>query len=157
MSDTSSNDPYDPNRPWQPSEPPPPPPPQWTGGQLGQYGAPAPGQGYGQPGDQPSYGQSPYGQSPYGQPAGQPPPNYLVWGILSTLFCCLPLGVASIIFSSQVSSKYAMGDIAGAQASSDKARKFAIWSAVAGVVLTALLLFLAVLLPVLAARSGPSY
>ena len=28
----------------------------------------------------------------------QPPPNYLVWAILSTLFCCLPLGIASIVF-----------------------------------------------------------
>jgi hypothetical protein len=93
--------------------------------------------GYGQP-PQPAYGQQPgYGQQPppgYGQPAGPPPPNHLVWAILSTLLCCLPLGVASIVFAAQVNSKWAAGDVAGAQASSEKAKKFAIWSAVAGLV-----------------------
>jgi hypothetical protein len=55
-----------------------------------------------------------------------------VWAILSTVLCCLPLGIASIVFSAQVNNKYAVGDLAGAQASSAKAKKFAIWSAVAG-------------------------
>ena len=75
------------------------------------------------------------------QPAGAygtPPPNYLVWAILSTIFCCLPLGIASIVFAAQVNSKYAAGDLAGAQESSEKAKKFAIWSAVAGVVVAVL-------------------
>ena len=64
---------------------------------------------------------------------GAPPPNYLVWAILSTVLCCLPLGVASIVFAAQVNSKWAMGDVAGAQLSSSKAKKFAIWSAIAWV------------------------
>lgn len=64
---------------------------------------------------------------------GAPPPNYLVWAILSTVLCCLPLGVASIVFAAQVNSKWAMGDVAGARTSSDKAKKFAIWSAIAWV------------------------
>lgn len=67
-------------------------------------------------------------------PTGTPPPNYLVWAILSTLFCCLPLGVVSIVFAAQVNSKYAMGDIAGAQESSNKAKMWAMWSAIIGVV-----------------------
>ena len=134
---TGSNDPYDPNRP------PPPPPsgdqptqPQWgtnppDGGQQG--GQPAqPGQPGGQPYGSPQYGQ------PYGQPAGSPPPNYLVWAILATIFCCLPLGIASIVFAAQVNSKYSSGDTAGARASSEKAKMFAIWSAVVGVVIGAL-------------------
>ncbi len=75
---------------------------------------------------------------PYGQPAGAPPQNYLVWAILSTLFCCLPLGIASIVFAAQVNGKYAAGDLAGAQESSEKAKKFAIWSAIAGVVVIGL-------------------
>ena len=81
-----------------------------------------------QPYGQPQYGQPQYGQ-PYGQPAGAPPQNYLVWAILSTLFCCLPLGIASIVFAAQVNGKYQAGDHAGAQESSEKAKKFAIWSA----------------------------
>ena len=140
---TGSNDPYDPNRP------PPPPPsgdqpaqPQWgtnppegqPGGQPAQPGQPGqPGQPYGSP----QYGAPQYGQ-PYGQPAGSPPPNYLVWAILSTIFCCLPLGIASIVFAAQVNGKYAAGDVAGAQESSRKAKQFAIWSAVVGVVVGAL-------------------
>ena len=74
--------------------------------------------------------------SPYSAPGAQgtPPPNYLVWAILSTILCCLPFGVASIVFSNQVNTKWAMGDVAGAQEASDKAKKFAIWGAIIGVV-----------------------
>jgi hypothetical protein len=46
-----------------------------------------------------------------------PPPkpnNHLVTSILVTLFCCLPLGIAAIVFSAQVDSKHARGDYAGA-------------------------------------------
>jgi predicted secreted protein len=69
---------------------------------------------------------------------GMPPPNYLVWAILTTIFCCLPLGVVSIVFSTQVNSKWALGDVAGAQEASVKARKFAIWSAVTSAIIIVL-------------------
>ena len=83
----------------------------------------------------------------YNQPTagGTPPPNYLVWAILSTIFCCLPLGIASIVFAAQVNGKYQAGDVAGAQESSRKAKQFAIWSAVAGLIVAALYLVFAVL------------
>lgn len=86
--------------------------------------------------------------SPYGGQgaAGTPPPNYLVWAILSTVLCCLPLGVASIVFSTQVNSKWALGDVAGAQDSSAKAKKFAIWSAIAWAIVAALYLIFFVVL-----------
>lgn len=64
-----------------------------------------------------------------------PPPNHLVWAILTTVLCCLPLGVVSIVFSTQVNSKWAMGDVTGAQDASEKAKKFAIWSAIVQAVL----------------------
>ncbi len=51
-------------------------------------------------------------------------PNYLIPAILSTVFCCLPLGVVSIVFATQVNSKIAAGDIAGAMESSKKAKMF---------------------------------
>ena len=50
--------------------------------------------------------------------------NYLIPAILSTIFCCLPLGVVSIIFATQVNSKIATGDIAGAMEASKKAKMF---------------------------------
>jgi hypothetical protein len=78
----------------------------------------------------------PFGSMPPGQPSmGSPPPNYLVWSILTTIFCCLPLGIVSIVFAAQVNSKWAAGDVAGAQDSSAKARRWAIWGAVIGVIL----------------------
>ena len=66
------------------------------------------------------------------------PQNYLVWAILSTLFCCLPLGIVSIVYAAQVSGKYSSGDYAGAVTSSENAKKWAIYSAVAAVALTVL-------------------
>jgi hypothetical protein len=65
---------------------------------------------------------------------GAPPPNYLVWAILTTILCCPPVGIPSIVFSTRVNSKWAMGDVAGAQDASEKAKKFAIYAAIAGVV-----------------------
>ena len=85
--------------------------------------------------------------SPYGQGApGTPPPNYLVWAILTTVLCCLPLGVVSIVFSTQVNSKWALGDVTGAQDASAKARKFAIWSAIAWAIVVVLYVIFFVLL-----------
>ncbi len=68
------------------------------------------------------------------QPAGQAPNNYLVWSILVTLFCCLPFGIVAIVKSSQVNGLWAQGRYAEAQASADSAKKWVIWSVVAGVV-----------------------
>src|SRR5438128_1606783 len=56
-------------------------------------------------------------------------PNYLVQSILVTIFCCLPLGVAAIIFAAQVNTKLQAGDYAGAVEASKKAKMFC-WIAV---------------------------
>ena len=112
----------------QGSMPPPPPPPPPSGG--GGYGAPPPGGGYGPP--------PPRGG--YGAPQGAPPPNHLVWAILTTLFCCLPFGIVSIVFAAQVNSKWAAGDVAGAHESSQKARRWAMVSAIVGIVVIGLYL-----------------
>ncbi|WP_246516158.1 CD225/dispanin family protein [Aequorivita echinoideorum] len=68
------------------------------------------------------------------QPMGTPPDNHLVWAILCTIFCCLPLGIVSIIKSTKVKELWAMGDTAGAQRAADEAKKWAIWGAVAAVI-----------------------
>jgi Gpi18-like mannosyltransferase len=54
-----------------------------------------------------------------------PPNNYLVWAILTTIFCCLPFGIVSIVYAAQVNSKWMMGDYDGARASSKNAKLWA--------------------------------
>jgi interferon-induced transmembrane protein len=75
--------------------------------------------------------QPPPGNYPPPQPQGAPPSSHLVLGILTTLFCCLPFGIISIVKASQVSGLWAQGQYAAAQASSAAAKKWAIWSIVA--------------------------
>ena len=84
----------------------------------------------------PQYGQPQYGQPQYGQPqypqypqGGMPPrpDSYLVWAILTTVLCCMPLGIVAIVKSSQVESRYNQGDYAGAQKASEDAKKWCIY------------------------------
>jgi uncharacterized membrane protein YozB (DUF420 family) len=82
--------------------------------------------------------------------------NNLVWAILSTLFCCLPLGIVSIIHAAKVNGLLAAGDVAGARDASEKAKKWAIWSALAWVVVVILYVVVFVLLGVGGAMSGAS-
>lgn len=51
-------------------------------------------------------------------------PNYLVWSILATIFCCLPLGIPAIVYSAQVETRLRMGDYDGAVDASEKAKTF---------------------------------
>jgi hypothetical protein len=64
----------------------------------------------------------------------QQPDSNLVWGILCTVLCCLPLGIVSIVYSSKVSGLWTQGRYAEAQTAADNAKKWAIWGAVAGVI-----------------------
>jgi hypothetical protein len=60
-------------------------------------------------------------------------PNYIVWAIVS-VFCCWPIAIVSIVSAVQVNKKIAAGDIAGAMASSRKAKTWAITSIIVGAV-----------------------
>ena len=86
---------------------------------------------------QPSYGpQQPYGAQP------PMPDTYMVWAVLVTVFCCLPFGIVSIVKASQVSSLYSQGRYQEAVAASEAAKKWAIWSAIAGVVISIIVIVL---------------
>jgi uncharacterized protein YqgC (DUF456 family) len=50
------------------------------------------------------------------------------------VLCCLPFGIVSIIQASKVSGLWGQGRYAEAQKASDDAKKWAIWGAVAGVI-----------------------
>lgn len=49
-------------------------------------------------------------------------PNYLWQSIVVTLCCCIPFGIVAIVYAAQVKSKLGVGDYAGAQAASGKAK-----------------------------------
>jgi len=81
-------------------------------------------------------------------------PNYLIPAIAATLLCCLPTGIASIIFATQVNAKVAAGDIAGAEAASKKAKLWMFISIGLGIVVwvVVILLNLGVILASLGSR-----
>lgn len=126
-------------------------------------------QPYQQAYQQPQYAQPQYGQPQYGQPYQQPymqqapmgnmppmPDSYLVWAILSTICCCLPLGVVSIVYSSKVSGLYASGQYNEAVKASQSAKKWAIWSAVSSLII-GVLYFILVMLGVAAGINSSIY
>ena len=55
----------------------------------------------------------------------------MIFAILSTVLCCLPLGVYAIICANKVDGLYAAGDYAGAVEQANAAKKWSIISAAA--------------------------
>lgn len=90
--------------------------------------------------DEPVQEPAPKAEEPQSQPrqAAAPaepcPPNYLVWTVLVTVLCCVPLGVVSLIYSSQVKTKYNAGDIEGAKKASSRAELWLILAFVLGLI-----------------------
>ena len=65
---------------------------------------------------------------------GSTPDNNMLWAILSTLFCCLPLGIVAIINAAKVDGLYRSGDYSGAQEAADNAKKYALYGLVIGII-----------------------
>lgn len=110
-------------------------PPSGGNDPYGSYGQ---GGGYGQGGDYGGgYGQG--GGHPGGYPGGpggfgeEKPSNNLVWAILSTLFCCLPLGIVSIVFAAKVDGLWSAGQYDAAREAAGKAKSWALISAGVGI------------------------
>ncbi|WP_328611718.1 CD225/dispanin family protein [Amycolatopsis sp. NBC_00345] len=79
-----------------------------------------------------------------GYQPGPPPSNNLVWAILTTIFCCLPFGIVSIVQAAKVNGLWAQGQGAAAQQAAQSAKKWAIISAAIGVVLIVISIILSV-------------
>lgn len=79
------------------------------------------------------------------QNLGPQPPNNLVWAILATVLCCLPLGVVSLVFAAQVDSFYSRGEYQKAVDASNKAKTWAIVSVVCGLIANVLIFGFAIL------------
>ncbi len=98
---------------------------------------------------QPQYGPQQYGQQPryygpqqYGPPQYGPqngnyrgnmpqkPENYMWLAIATTILCCLPLGIVSIIFASKSTSCWERGDYNGAKQNANLAKTWGIASAI---------------------------
>jgi hypothetical protein len=50
--------------------------------------------------------------------------SYLAQAVLTTIFCCTPLGIVAIVYASKVSAKKESGDHQGALTASREARKW---------------------------------
>lgn len=77
------------------------------------------------------------------------PDNNLVWAILCTVMCCLPLGIVAILKATSVEKLWHQGDYAGAQKAADDAKKYSIIGAIASAVFIVLYIILIVVLALL--------
>lgn len=68
------------------------------------------------------------------QPNMPKPYNNMVWAILTTIFCCLPFGIISIVKASSVDRLYNSGDYNGAYEAAKSAKQYAITSAILGLI-----------------------
>ena len=85
----------------------------------------------------------------YGQP--QKPINgttYLIFAIISTILCCLPLGIVAIVYASKINSLQRNGDYAGAQNAAKKAKMFTIIGTVAALVVSIFYIIFAVVIEI---------
>lgn len=76
------------------------------------------------------------GGNTFGASAGltdQCPNNYLVWTILTTILCCLPLGIPGIVYATKVEKLWNAGDRAGAQNAAEQAKMWCFISLGGGV------------------------
>ena len=77
---------------------------------------------------QPVYQQNGFNNNNNTNYLGPKPDNYLVWAILSTVLCCAPFGIASIVFSTKVDTLYYQGKLQEAQEAAKKAKTWFIVS-----------------------------
>lgn len=101
----------------------------YDSGAFGYPGYPQPG---GHPGMHPGVGMP--ARSFAAMPATEMPPKHTGYAVLTMIFCFWPLSLVALIRGSDIETRWAAGDYAGAQRASDEARKFCRWSLIVGIV-----------------------
>jgi hypothetical protein len=109
-----------------PSYQPPPPPPAAPAADVSPYSPPQ---------YQPPPGTLYTPQPAYGG-VGEAIPNYLPWAIAATLLCCMPGGIAAIIYSNKANTAKNLGDLAMAREAAKQAKTWLIISVVLGLLVS---------------------
>lgn len=68
------------------------------------------------------------------QPPVEKPDSFLVWSILTTVLCCLPLGIVAIVYSTKVDPLWDKGQYTEAADAAKNAKTFCILSLVFGII-----------------------
>lgn len=74
-------------------------------------------------------------------------PSPLVWSILATILCCMPLGVVSIVMACKENSCLAVYDFAGAAEANQSARTWAFWALITSIIGNGISFFILFALP----------
>lgn len=69
------------------------------------------------------------------------PENYLVWAILTTVLCCLPTGVAAIVYANKVDTLWNAGNYTEAEDAAKNAKMWVFISAGLGIVASIIAFF----------------
>ncbi len=69
------------------------------------------------------------------QPAMPKPGSNMILAVLTTVCCCLPLGIVGIVYASKVDGLYFAGDYAGALSAAKSARTWSVIGIVASLVI----------------------
>ena len=76
--------------------------------------------------------QEPIRRLPFDYGQFRPAKTLLIGAILSTLFCCVPLGIVAIVYAAMANGRFRAGDYEGSAAQAGKARTWIVVSVAAG-------------------------
>ena len=83
------------------------------------------------------------------QPVEFAPDSNLVWAILCTVLCCLPLGVVAIVKAASVDKLWMQGRKEEAKMAAKAAKSYSIWGAVISLIILVLYFIVLLAIPAL--------
>ena len=91
------------------------------------------------------------------QPVEFAPDSNLVWAILCTVLCCLPLGVVAIVKAASVDKLWMQGRKEEARMAAKAAKNYSIWGAVISLIVLVLYVIIIIALPALGLIASSAY